>query len=149
MPQAATIVLANGEDTPVNHSFNPIGRDAKTGIMWFEDQSPRVTTSSALGFPRIGIRTKRENEVVPGQSAKNTVARVEFTIALPQLETVGTSSSGFTPAPQVAYVDRYKGEYILSSRDVLPDRKDVLAYAKNLQANALFVDLVHNLSALY
>lgn len=110
MPAIAAITLANGESSPVNHTFNPLGQDVKTGITWYEDQSPRVSATASIGFPRIGIRTKREVEVVAGQSAKNTIARIEFTLALPQLETLGSSSSGFTPAPTVAYVDRFKGE---------------------------------------
>lgn len=149
MPAIAAVTLANGEATPVNHTFNPLGQDVKTGIWWFEDQSPRVAASSSLGYPRIGIRTKRDTEMQPGTSAKNTITRVELMVALPQLETLGTGSSGFTPAPTIAYVDRFKGEFLLSSRDVLADRKDVLAYAKNFFSNALVVDLVQNLTALY
>lgn len=149
MPAIANVVLANGESTPVNHTFVPLGQDVKTGIWWFEDQSPRVAVNSSLGYPRMGVRTKREMEAAPGQSAKNYVTRVEVTFAIPMLESLGTSSSGFTPAPQVAYVDRVKTEFILSSRDALADRKDVLAYAKNSLANANIVDLVHNLSMLY
>lgn len=149
MPAVAAIVLANGEATPVNHTFAPLGQDTKTGIWWYEDQSPRVAASSSLGYPRIGIRTKRDSEVVAGQSAKNTVTRVECMLAFPQLETLGTSSSGFTPAPQVAYVDRVKTEFILSSRDSVADRKDVLAYAKNLLGNAVASALVQDLGAIY
>lgn len=149
MPAVANIVLANGENTPVNHTFIPLGQDAKTGIWWFEDQSPRVAASASIGYPRLGIRTKRESEVVQGQSSKNTVSRIEVTIALPQLETLGTSSSGFTPAPQVAYVDRFQGTFILSSRDVVADRKDALAYAKNVFANSIVSDLVQNLTSIY
>lgn len=149
MPAIAAIALLNGEAAPVSHTFNPLGQDAKTGIWWFEDQSPRVAATSSIGYPRIGVKTKRETEMLPGTSAKSAVTRVELTIALPQLETVGTSSSGFTPAPQIAYVDRLKTEVILSSRDVLADRKDVLAYGKNILSNANIVDLIHNLSAYY
>lgn len=149
MPAVAAITLANGEGAPVNHTFAPLGLDTKTGVRWYEDQSPRVTATSSLGYPRIGILTKRETELVPGQSSKNTVSRIQLTIALPQLETLGTSSSGFTPAPTVAYVDRFKGEFILSSRDQLADRKDNLAFAKNLLGHATITDLVQNLSAIY
>jgi len=149
MPAVAAIVLANGETSPVNHTFAPLGQDPKTGFWWFEDQSPRVSASSTLGYPRIGIRTKREIEVNAGMSARNTVSKIDITIALPQLETLGTSSSGFTPAPTVAYVDRFKGEFILSSRDALEDRKDALAYGKNILSNAIVADLIHNLSQVY
>lgn len=88
-------------------------------------------------------------EVVAGQSARNTVSRVEITLALPQLETLGSSSSGFTPAPTVAYVDRFKGEFILSSRDSVADRSDASAYAKNIMAHATIVDLVKNMTSLW
>ena len=149
MPAVGNLVLANGEASPVNHTFAPLGLDSKTGIRWFEDQSPRVSATSSLGYPRIGVTTKREAEVVTGQSSRNTVSRVTLTIALPQLETLGTSSSGFTPAPTIAYVDRAKVEFILSSRDQLADRKDALAFAKNLLGHATVTDLVQNLSAIY
>lgn len=149
MPAVAAIVLANGEATPVDHTFAPLGLDPKTGFWWFEDQTPRVSATSTLGYPRIGIRTKRESVLNAGMSAKSTVSKIDVTIALPQLETLGTSASGFTPAPTIAYVDRFKGEFILSSRDALADRKDALAYAKNIWANAIVVDLVQNLSQVY
>jgi len=149
MPAIAPIILANGETVPVNHTFNPLGQDVKTGIFWFEDTSPRVAATSSIGYPRIGIRTKRELEASVGQSAKNAIARTEVTFAFPQLETVGTSSSGFTPAPTIAYVDRVKVEFIQSSRDVVADRKDNLSYCKNILSNALVVDIVQNLTSLY
>lgn len=149
MPAVANIVLANGESTPVNHTFIPIGQDTKTGIWWFEDQSPRVAATSTLGYPRIGVRTKRETEMVQGQSSKNQITRVELTLALPQLETLGTSSSGFTPAPQIAYVDRVQTTYILSSRDSIADRKDVRKYSINLPADANVLKLIENLESYY
>lgn len=149
MPAIAAIALLNGETTPVSHTFAPLGQDLKTGIWWFEDQNPRVAATSSLGYPRIGIRTKREVEVATGTSAKNTISRVELTIALPQLETLGTGSSGFTPAPTIAYVDRCKVEFLISSRDALADRKDLHAYCKNFTAHATVLDLVTSLSSMY
>lgn len=53
MPAIAAITLLNGEPTPVSHIFNPLGLDAKTGIWWFEDASPRVAAGSAIGYPRM------------------------------------------------------------------------------------------------
>lgn len=150
MPAVATITLPNGEATPVNHSFTPLGQDSKTGIWWFEDKNPRVPVTSAIGYPRIGIRIKREFEPAsPGSSARNAVTRVEYTLALPQLETLGTSSSGFTPAPQVAYVDRSRHEFLLSSRDSEADRKDVLMYAFQLLGHSISTNTIVNLESLY
>ena len=149
MPAVASMVLANGEASPVNHTFTPVGQDAKTGIWWFEDQSPRIAATSTLGWPRIGVQTKRETEMVQGQSSKNQITRVNLTIALPQLETLGTSSTGFTPAPQIAYVDRAQVTFLLSSRDAVADRKDARAYTRNLLANADIIKILENLEAFY
>lgn len=149
MPQVATLALANGEASPVSHNFAPLGQNRETGFWWFEDQSPRVASTSSMGWPRIGIRARRANDAGPGENAQTRINRVEFAIALPELETVGTSDSGLTPPPTVAYVDRAKGEFLLPARDVLADRKDVLAYVKNLMANAIFLDLVTNLTTIY
>lgn len=149
MPAVASIILANGEASPVNHTFAPLGQNRETGFWWFEDQSPRVSSTSSMGWPRIGIRVRRSNDGGPGENAKARVNRVEYVVALPQLETVGTSDSGLTPPPTVAYVDRMKGEFLLPARDSLADRKDALAYAKNVLSDAIVVDLVHNLSQIW
>lgn len=149
MPAVANIILANGETTPVNHTFAPLGQDRSTGFWWFEDQSPRVTSTSAMGWPRIGIRTKRATDGGPGANAQTRVNRVELVIALPQLETLGTSSSGLTPAPTVAYVDRAKIEFLMPARNTAADRKDSLAYARNLLDNAIAADLIQNLTTIF
>lgn len=150
MPAKTSIVLANGEATPVNHTFVPLNFDATTGIHWFEDQSPRVASSSPLGWPRIGIKTVR---AVPQPGARATandlVNKVEISIALPQMETLGTSDSGLTAPPTVAYVERLSITARLAVRDTLADRKDLRAYGEKIFANALVSDLFLNLSSLY
>jgi hypothetical protein len=149
MPAVASIALLNGEGTPVSHTFAPLGQNRETGFWWFEDQSPRIASTSMMGWPRIGIRSRRANDGGPGDSAKSRINRVEFILALPSLETLGTSDSGLTPPPTIAYVDRVKKEFLLPARDALADRKDLLAYDKNICSNAIFLDMIHNLTQLY
>lgn len=148
MPTVANIVLANGEATPVNHTFVPMGRDADGGFL-FEDQSPRVASTSPLGWPRIRVTTQRVTEVGPRANAAGLINRVTVTISLPQLETLGTSDTGLTPPPTVAYIDRVKTEFMLPARDTVADRKDALAYAKNVLGNANIISLVHDLQQFY
>jgi len=148
MPQAVNIVLANGETTPVNHTFIPSEKD-RDGFFWFEDQSPRVAATSPLGWPRIGIRSKRAKPGAVGANSKNLVNVVDYVIQLPSLETLGTSDNGLTPPPTISYIDRARGTFYLHARDTVADRKDVIAYNKNLMSNALVIDLVHNLTSLY
>lgn len=149
MPQAVSLVLANGEVTPVNHTFAPLGQDRETGFWWFEDQSPRVTSTSSLGWPRIGIRVRRANGGGPGDNAQTRINRVEYSIAIPQLETLASGDSGLTPPPTIAYVDRAKGEFLLPSRDSIADRQDVLAFNAALMADATLAALVEDLQQLY
>lgn len=149
MPAVASITLANGEGTPVNHVFAPLGQNRETGFWWFEDQSPRVASSSSVGWPRIGIRSRRANDAGPGDTAQTRINRVELVVALPQLESLATSDSGLTPPPTVAYIDRIKIEYLLPARDTAADRADASAYAAALAANSQVVDLVENLTTLY
>lgn len=149
MPQVADIVLANGEGTPSNHTFVPLGQNPATGFWHFEDQSPRVASSSPLGWPRISVRARRANDAAPGENAQGRINRVELNIALPQLESLGTSDSGLTPPATIAYVDRVKIEFLLPSRNIVADRKDALAFAANLLADDNTVDLVENLTQLY
>lgn len=148
MPQAVNIALLNGEAAPVSHTFIPIEKD-RDGFWWFEDQSPRVASTSQLGWPRVALRSLRARTSGVGGNSKNLVNVVDYIIQTPGLETLGTSDSGLTPPPTVSYIDRVRGTYYLHARDSLADRKDLVAYNKNLQGNAILVDLVHNLTNLY
>jgi hypothetical protein len=130
MPSIANIVLADAQGTPVDHTFSPLGRDAN-GVWWWEDRS----ASAAAGYWRISARLKRvpppSNGYVAGPAMVN---KVEFGIHMPILETLGTSDSGLTPPPTVAYIDRVKVEYTFADRDSLQNRKDLRKMMANSQA---------------
>lgn len=145
MAAVSTIVLADAQATPVNHSFIPLGPDAN-GVWWFEDQ----TGSSTLGYPRISLKLTRAPQASNGTaSSSNRVNRVKMTIYLPTLETLGTNDAGVTPPPTVAYVERMNEEFILSERDTLQNRKDLLKYSKFLHDNAQVVGMVETLQNIY
>lgn len=148
MVARSNIVLANGETTPVNHTFTPCNVDAQ-GVSWFEDKSPRVASTSPLGWPRIGLSITRPVQLTAGQNAGRTAqTRVVISVAVPQLETLGTSASGITPPDTIAYVDRFRGEYSLNARDNIAMRKDVFAFAANLAAHATVKSMVVDLESL-
>lgn len=129
MPTNSSIVINNGAATPVAHTFNVKANDQR--ISTYEDRVGGI----AIGYGRLRIRT----------ADNDSIRRVEATLAIPVLEAVsGVNSQGFTPAAKVAYVMTAKVEFLLPTRCVLQDRKDILAYAKNLLAHSFTTALVQD-----
>lgn len=140
MAQRANLVLNDGQATPVAHTFGPTSGDgnvAGVSIITYEDRSGGVK----VGFPTVEIHTR-----APTRQNKNT--KVSFTVKRPVLEVVSNSTvSGIAPAPTVAYDCLFKGEFILPERSSLDARKDVLAYVRNLLANAVMTQAIHDLES--
>lgn len=134
--QAANIVIADAQATPVNHTFLPIGRDSN-GVFWFEDQS----ALSSAGYWRISVETKRA-PITNG--AAQGVYRTRVGLHQPTLETLGTNSSGLTPPPTVAYVERAFCEFIDSVRSSLQNRKDQAKMVPLLLQNTLIATILQN-----
>jgi hypothetical protein len=147
MPQAVNIVLADAQGTPVNHTFVPVGRDAKdANVFWFTDQSQ----TNAVGYWRISVETRRPPPATAGMSAADRNYRIRIGLHEPVLENVTNSTiSGIAPAPTVAYIPRSFTEYILPERAALLDRQNQRKMSANLLANAQVVDLVENLTYLW
>jgi hypothetical protein len=145
MPAAAAIVLADAAGTPVNHTFNPNGKDAK-GTYWFVDRSQ----ANAIGYWQISVELKEPPPPVAGQSSKDRTYRVRIGLHEPVLETLGTSTiSGIPAAPTVGYTPRTFTEYILPERTVLLDRQHIRKMNYNLQNNAIIVAVVETLERIY
>lgn len=144
MSAVANIVLNDAQATPVAHTFTPIGPD-KLGTWWWEDQS----VSSPIGYPRISVQLNRVGNPSPGSNSGVRVNRVKVGLHVPKLETLGTSDSGLTPPPTVAYVDRASMEFILPERDALQDRKDLRKYAQFLLAETQLVAMIETLQNVY
>jgi hypothetical protein len=145
MSAVASIVANDAQATPVAHTFVPLGPD-KNGVWWFEDQSQ----STPIGYWRISLSLVRTSPPGNGQSAaSNRVNRVKIGFHAPTLESLGTSDSGITPPPTIAYVDRSSAEFILPERDTSQNRKDQRAILKNVLSNAMVIDMVENLVGVY
>lgn len=145
MPQAANIVLADAADTPVNHTFVPLGQDSN-GVFWFEDQS----APSAIGFWRISVETKRPPQPQAGASTDGRTFRVRVGLHEPILANVTNSTvTGVEPAPQLAYVVRTFTEYVLPERTTHLDRKNIRKMNAALQANSLIIAIVELLEGVY
>lgn len=140
MAARGNIVINDGQATPVAHTFNPNSGDGNVpgvSIISYEDRSSGIS----VGFPRLQISTRRA-------SGKQTNHKVSLLVTRPVLEVVSNSTvSGIAPAPTAAYETLFRGEFVLPVRSSADARKDVLAYVKNLLANAVITSAVQDLES--
>lgn len=137
MAQASSIVLADAQASPVNHTFVPVGPQ-KDGFFAFEDQS----ASSPVGFNRIEVRGRRTG-IAKGDAGQRSW-RVDLRVKTPKLETMAVNDAGIVPPPRVAYVPAAECSFVFSERSALLDRKDGRKFLANLLANAQVVALIED-----
>jgi hypothetical protein len=141
---ATNIVLADAQATPVNHTFNPIGKDDKD-VFWFIDQS----APNAIGYWRVSVEINQPKLAQPNESSSRRVARIMIGLHEPVLENVTNSTvSGVAPAPTVSYIPRSFHEFVLPERAALQDRKNIRKMAANLLSDANVIAVVENLNYL-
>lgn len=127
----ANLVLADGQATPVNHTFTPVG--TKNAIAIWKDKA----TGIPAAYPTITYGLREPSKVYPAY-------KVSTKVALPVLETAPTFL-----VPTKAY------ELLLTIEAVLPDRctdqnrKDLYAYGVNLLANAILSNGIKNTESVW
>jgi len=143
MPAATPIVINDGAATPVAHTFTPIGKDEK-GVMWFEQTTPAPVTP--LSAKRIGYKQVR---AMAASGKVNGLSKLQLSVALPVLETLGNNSAGITPPPTLAYKVVAQVLVDLPERSLKQERKDDRSLLANLLANALVVSAWDDLQVIY
>lgn len=113
----------------ISHVFTSLGKDAK-GVLWFEQTTP--APANQLGAIRIGYKQERGITGVSKANRLEGTGRVTLTIAYPELETLGTSDSGLTPPPTVAYVDAMRITFDLPERSSQARRANLRVLGSNL-----------------
>lgn len=144
MPSLATVVINDGAATPVAHTFSPSNPD-KNGTNYWYDRSGGI----AIGFPEVSLNVR---EPLSGGkvSTADRVYRVKARVVMPVMEvTSPTTATGIQPAPTRAYELIANVEFVLPERSTLQNRKDILAYAKNLMAHAITTAAVQDLEGVY
>lgn len=144
MPQVAAFTINDGASVPVATTFSPIGRDAKTGVYWYEQTTPSPTNK--LGAVRIGVKTVRKSDL--GVSLDD-VSTVSYSIWVPTLETMGTNDAGITPAPTVSYAERARLMVDLAERSTTQERKHLRMFTVNLLGSALGIANIDDLSPMW
>lgn len=138
MSAFAPIVIADGQTTPVNHTFSPIKIDA-VGVASLADRVGGI----AIGFPTLSLLVRNSSK-----TSKNY--RVSAKIVVPTLEATSPSTAtGIQPAPTKAYDCMATIEFVLPERSTAAERANVLAYVKNFLANANVTNAVNSFEAIY
>lgn len=137
MAAIATLVLADGATTPVNHNFDPV--NIVGDVAKWSDRSGGI----ALGFPTVTHSLR-----VPNKDSRNY--RLAVKVVTPVLEVTSPSTStGIQPAPTKAYDLLCNVEFVLPERSTLQQRKDVLAYVKDMLAKSVVTNAIQNFEAVF
>lgn len=131
---AANITINNGATTPVAKTFTFA---MQNGLLFAWNE---MSGGIYEGFNRLTISVRPAG-------ASNMGHRVNWKLDVPRLATTAPASgSGVQPNPTAAYVSVSKGEFMIPKAADLDNRKDTLAFTKNLLASATLQSLIHDLS---
>jgi hypothetical protein len=141
MSAIANIVINDGLATPVAHTFAPAKTQADMALL--EDRGAGVY----IGFNKLAFMLKRPNG---DSNVANRNLKLNVRIETPKLEVVSNSTiSGIAPAATVAYRPFVEMGFVFPERCILQDRKDLLAYVKNLCSSSFMVDAVEKYELPY
>lgn len=146
MPTFGNIVLADGQGTPVNHTFLPVVIDLN-GVAHYEDTLGGIP----IGYPRLSISLKRPTtSTQPGSSLKGAVYRAKIKVECPVLEVTSPSTgSGIQPAPTIAYANMGEASHVIAARSTLAERKDYQAFLRNALNHPTVKAVLEDLQAIY
>lgn len=138
MADIAVLTLADGQSTPVNHTFSPVRIDSAGVAKWVD----RVG-GIAIGFPTVTLSIREPSK---GQKDYKVIRKV----VVPVLDISSPSTStGIQPAPSRAFELKCTTEWALPERSTAAQRADLLAYCKNFDATTVLTDCVKNFEAIY
>lgn len=138
MPAFANIVLADGQTTPVNHTFAPVTID-QSGVAVLADRSSGI----AIGFPVLTMLVRPSTK-----TSRNY--KVSAKVIVPTLEVTSPSTAtGIQPAPTKAYDCMATIEFVMPERSTSLERQNLLAYMKNLLINTVLTNGVVNFETIY
>lgn len=132
MANRANIVINDGQATPAAHTYVPVGKPLGTDYEYFVERSSGVPNAQAE--IRLRLRTPVPNSGSP--------YKVDATVLVPETAIVNGETV-------VLSQNRVDVTFTLSPKSTSADRADVLAFARNLLANAIVESLVEDLETIY
>lgn len=132
MAAIAEIVINDGQESPVAHTFAPAKTQADMALL--EDRSAGIY----IGYNKLTFALAR-----PMGASKEATRNLKLSIKIetPKLETVSNNTvSGISPAPTISYRPVVELMVTFPERCSLQDRKDLQAYVKNVLTNPFVTD---------
>lgn len=127
MPQVADIVLADGQGTPVNHTFKPMRLASAVNAFRFEDRASGIKA----GYPTITVEAR---------SNTNNADKFDIVLKVPKLaQTAPNSGTGIQPNPTAAYSELIRITVTRPHALEPAVAADAYAYLKNLTTNTQFI----------
>lgn len=131
MGAVTSIILADGQSTPVNHTFAPTRMVSGAGFV-FEDRSAVV--KAGYNTIRVEARTNSED-----------TTKVDIVLTVPRLAvTAPASGSGVQPNPVRAYAELMRITVHRPSALEQGVANDAYAFLKNLVNHAQFIAWVRD-----
>lgn len=146
MAAFANMTLADGQTTPVNHTFtaNQGGLLLPDGRLRWVWRDFGVNDGLELGANRIDmdVRLPSRNGRRSAKAGDSSLT-VAGMITVPTMETLSNNTaSGINPQPTHAYDTVVWFKVVRNGRAAQQPVKDALAYLRNFSQNAQFVDVV-------
>lgn len=139
MAAQADLVLADGQAAPVNVTFYANGVKADTTGGTIATYKSREASGIAIGGKTVTLGVRES-------AAK---ADIDKRITTPVLEVISGSDGGYTPKPKVAYNLFSREQFVLPARSSLAERKDILAFSKNLNSHVVMQNAVWNFEPVW
>lgn len=132
MSNLSDIIVNDGKSTPVAHTFKPAS--IKDGIATFEDRVSGI----AIAYPRFKFSMR--DPISPSGAYKHKTR-----LSLPVLKAAtGANAQGYTASPSVSHAFFGNLDLNIPALSTLDERKDFLAYMRNMINHATFADQVLN-----
>ena len=136
MANIANIVIGNGATPVANLTFTPqTPQVGDTPAEWYERSA-----SSPLGYRKITLSVAFRS---------TGVSKVRLKVSDPVLATFGANCCVDQNTPQVSYTDIADLTFSVPSSATLANRKDILAFVKNILGQKVMTDAVESLEGAW
>lgn len=140
MSAIANIIVLDGQDTPVSHTFAPAR--AVGDVAMYEDRA----VGSYVGFNKLTLSMVRPTG--PSQSANRNI-KLGLKLETPKMQPENPIVLGFPPAPTVAYRPTIELVMTAPERSAKIDRKDLRVMLMDLLDDPAVIDFFENYSIPY
>lgn len=145
MPALASLVVNDGQATPVAHTFTPLSIDTN-GVATFVDRVSGIP----IGFAKFDLSLRNPPSAQAGQNSTGRVYKVTMRLFVPTLEqTSASTSTGIQPAPTKAFDHVANLQFFLPERGTTQNRADLLALISNLLSDAAVKAVITDLEPFF